>query len=95
MFGSHYHFKKTRQNILKFNSKRFKIDTSSWRFDFLHLYQIFPLDSDYKIYRNIMNEYIKVTLLWIRFKYNHATKILSCTGKFKAEIRLDGIWKEL
>ena len=40
MFGSHYHFKKTRQNILKFNSKRFKIDTSSWRFDFLHLYQI-------------------------------------------------------
>ena len=84
-----------RKRVLKFrlNEKSYAVDTFSWRFNNSSI--IFPNSDDIKIYLNDNNEYIKVELKWIRFKYNRYSNILTCSGKFDAFLFSNNLWERI
>ena len=85
--------KKKRNLRIKINGRKYFAENYCWRFGDLE--SILPHESDKKIYRNCCKELIKLELIWIRFKFNSYTKILSCSGKFKSSLMSKGEWREI
>ena len=85
--------KKKRNLRIKINGRKYFAENYCWRFGDLE--SILPHESDKKIYRNCCKELIKLELIWIRFKFNSYTKILSCSGKFKSSLISEGEWREI
>ena len=84
LFLGYYDNSKRKFNKVNFNSKKFKAETTPWRFS--NPKDFFPHDGHKKVYRitvNLLNARLNGLAL-----NNKVTNVLSCTGKFEAKIKI-------
>ena len=91
LFGKCNNRKRTRKINIRINGTKYKVNSVTWKF--LVASDFITHDGHLKIYKNQYKEFYKIELVWLRFKFNDCTKILSCSGKFSAFIKNENQWK--
>ena len=78
---------------MRINAKKYRVNCTNWYFKDASVF--IQHDGHIKIYKNSCNEYIKVELNCLRFKFNEFTNFLSCSGRFSAYVKIDKKWKSI
>ena len=84
---------KTRRKLLYMNDRKFNVKEQVFRYK-NNFPKLSPLTWFKKAYYNKYGEVTKHDLIWICFRYNPASKVLTISGKFKSQLLLSNVWRD-